>query len=72
MIIFFEKIDKNEIAWESHKQVFAEGFSEPGGSVAEGVVGKIYYPCREDPFTLLLGGWFFRDPGNEERHLSGK
>ena len=43
-IIFFEKIDGNEIAWISHNQAFAEEFSEPvvegGGrnSVAEGNV----------------------------------
>ena len=47
-------MDENEIASKSHEQAFVEEFSEPGGSVAEGVVGKIYCPCRED--SLLNAG----------------
>ena len=54
---FLKKMDKNEIARNSHKQAFAEGFSEPGGSVTVGFVGKIHCP-------LLLGGWFCRDAGS--------
>ena len=50
-------MDKNEIARKSHKQAFAQEFSEPGESVAECVVGKI--PC-----PLLLSGWFCRDAGS--------
>ena len=58
-------MDKNEIAWRSNKQEFAEEFSERGvlgESVAEDVVGKIYCPCREDPLSLLENG--HRDDGS--------
>ena len=69
-IILFGKMDKNEIAWKSHKQAFAE-FSEPGGSVVEGVVGKIYCPCREDPLSPAVGRMVLSGCGKRETHLSG-
>ena len=51
---------KNEIVRKSHKQAFAEEFSETGEegvmeSVAEGVVGKVYCPCRKDPLSPAVG-----------------
>ena len=60
----FEKMDEDELAWKSHKHAFAEEFAEPGGSVAEGVVGKIYCPCREDSLLSALRKWFCRNAGN--------
>ena len=51
---------------KSHKQAFAEKFSE---QVAEGGVGKIYCPCREDPLSPAVGRGFV---GMRETHLSFK
>ena len=31
------------------------GYFRTWGSVAEGVVGKIYCPCREDPLSFAVG-----------------
>ena len=66
-------MDKNEIAWKSHKQAFAEQFSKPGvgRSVAEGV-GKIYCPCREDPLSPAVGRMALSGCGKRETHLSGE
>ena len=67
-------MDKNEIAWRSNKQEFAEEFSERGvlgESVAEDVVGKIYCPCREDPLSLLDDGFIGMIKAGIS-HLSGK
>ena len=66
--------NENEIAWKSHKQAFAE-FSEPegvGASVANGVVGKIYCPCREDPLSPAVGRMVLSGCGKRVTHLSGE
>ena len=62
-------MNKNVKAWKSHKQAFANEFSEPGGSVAEGFVGKIYCPCREDPLSPAVGRMVVSGCG---KHLSGE
>ena len=54
-MIIFGKINRNEIAWKLHKQATHLGFQNLRESVAEGVVGKIYCPCRKDPVSPDVG-----------------
>ena len=52
--------------------MFAEEFSEPGESVAENVVGKLYSPCREYPLSPAVGRMLLSGCGKRETHLLGK
>ena len=67
-IIYLEKW----IKMKSYKQAFAEEFSEPRGSVAECVVGKIYCLYRENPLSPAVGRMVLSGCGKRETHLSGK
>ena len=55
-------MNKNEI--EITQAGVCRGVSEPGESVAERVVGKIYRPFWEDRLSPAIGGWFCRDTGS--------
>ena len=51
-------MDKNEIAWKSHKQAFVEKFSQHGRGVLSVLLGKYIALCREDASSPAVGGWF--------------
>ena len=65
--LFYERMDKNEIAWKSHKQAFAEVFSEPGrsgGRLLRLLSGKYVALFGKIPCPLVLGERFCRDAGS--------